>query len=232
METLRLMVKSILVIILMTAFLEIVLPRSDIKRYINLIIGLFVIVAILNPILALVNKDFDFEVLSRVPDSSTQDTGELISRGKELARSRDNRVAAEYRDKLENQIKSLSGLYQDAEIKDVTVDMVDDTAEPDFGKINKIIIRVEDTGASGSTTDSETDSITDSAADRKAGNEEIMTDIDDINVDVEVNIPAPGVDAGGAGTSKELEGSGPNEELQQMVADFYGLSSEQIEVRE
>ncbi len=214
METLRLMVKSILVIILMTAFLEIVLPRSDIKRYINLIIGMFIIIAVLNPILAIFNTGFDFEVLSAVPDGITGDTETLINQGKDMARARDNRVAGDYKEKLEKQVKSLSGLYQNTNVADVQVDMVADTAAPDFGKINKIVLWIDDSTAVNSEGED-------------SGNSQGQVNIDEVEVKIEV-------DQGGQENSQGLENSensGPDRGLREMVADFYGLSPEQIEIR-
>ena len=204
METLRLMVKSILIIILMTAFLEIVLPRSDIKRYINLIIGLFIIIAALNPILAIFNTGFDFEVLSAVPEGITGDTEALINQGRDIARTRDNRAAGDYKEKLEKQVKSLSGLYQNTNVADVQVDMVADTAAPDFGKINKIVLWIDDSvGIQG-----------------QAG-------VDEVEVNIEVG-------QGGTENLQDPEKSetpGTDRGLREMVADFYGLSPEQIEIR-
>ena len=222
METLRLMVKSILVIILMTAFLEVVLPRSDIKRYINLIIGMFIIIAVLNPILAIFNTGFDFEVLSAVPDGITGDPETLINQGKDMARARDNRVAGDYKEKLEKQVKSLSGLYQNTNVADVQVDMVADTAAPDFGKINKIVLWIDDSTAVNSEGEDSGNS-----QEKDSGNSQGQVNIDEIEVKIEV-------DQGGQENSQGLENSensGPDRGLREMVADFYGLSPEQIVIR-
>ena len=222
METLRLMVKSILVIILMTAFLEIVLPRSDIKRYINLIIGMFIIIAVLNPILAIFNTGFDFEVLSAVPDGITGDTETLINQGKDIARTRDNRVAGDYKEKLEKQVKSLSGLYQNTNVADVQVDMVADTAAPDFGKINKIVLWIDDSTAVNSEREDSGNS-----QEKDGGNSQGQVNIDEVEVNIEVG-------QGGTENSQEPDNSektGPDRGLKEMVADFYGLLPEQIEIR-
>ncbi len=215
METLRIMVKSILIIILITAFLEIVLPRSDIKRYINLIIGLFIIIAVLNPILAIFNTGFDFEVLNTVPDGITGDTQALIDQGKDMARTRDRRVANDYREKLEKQVKSLSGLYQDTNVTDVQVEMVEDTAAPDFGKINKIILWIDDSAAvNGEGKDSE-------AKDLENGDSQGQVSIDEVEVKIEVGQNEP----------ESVEKPGTDRGLREVVADFYGLSVDQIEIK-
>ncbi|WP_418792354.1 stage III sporulation protein AF [Phosphitispora sp. TUW77] len=224
METLRIMVKSILIIILMTAFLEIVLPRSDIKRYINLIIGLFIIIAVLNPILAIFNTGFDFEVFSAVPEGINGDTETLINKGREISRTRDSRVAADYKEKLEKQVKSISGFYRDVSVADVQVDMVADAEAPDFGKINKIILWTDVTAEKSEAEES--------------GGMQGEVKIDGLNVDeVDINIDdadvniEPEKDAAENLLEPMLGNPDNSRGLREMVADFYGLSAEQIEIK-
>ncbi|MBU7007631.1 stage III sporulation protein AF [Phosphitispora fastidiosa] len=244
METLRLMVKSILIIILMTAFLEIVLPRSDIKRYINLIIGLFIIIAVLNPILAIFNTGFDFEVLSAAPEGITGDTEALINQGRDIARARDNRVAGDYKEKLEKQVRSLSGLYQNNNVTDVQVDMVADTAAPDFGKINKIVLWIDDSATVNSAGEdavtgrskdsgSKREKDTGSSQEKDSGKNQGQIDIQgQVGVDeVEVNIEVAQSETENSADPENSEKPGTDRGLREMVADFYGLSPEQIEIR-
>ena len=52
MEVLVTIVKNLLVIVVIASFLEILLPDSSVRPFVRFAIGLFVILAILNPILA------------------------------------------------------------------------------------------------------------------------------------------------------------------------------------
>ncbi|MFZ5626457.1 MAG: stage III sporulation protein AF [Bacillota bacterium] len=58
MELLRQIVGQLLVLSLLALLLELLLPRSDLKGTVRLVIGLFLLVTVLEPILGLVKKDW------------------------------------------------------------------------------------------------------------------------------------------------------------------------------
>ncbi len=212
MDTLRFMVKSILVIIVMAAFLEIVLPRSDMKRYINLIIGLFIIIAVVNPFLAVIHKGFSFDLLDNTVKDSNSETQALIQRGKDLTDSERNKIAKQYKEKLAKQIMALTGLSQDAKITGVKVEVVEDTASVNFGQVKKIVL--QEAGQS----------------DNNKGNLQKSSE----PVVGEVQVDEIMVDAGKpeiAQTSKLKTGGNNTKALREMIANFYGLTPEQIVVQ-
>lgn len=43
------------------SFLEIVLPRGNMKRFIDMIIGFLIIIVVINPFIKFINKDIDIE---------------------------------------------------------------------------------------------------------------------------------------------------------------------------
>ncbi|MHB9095277.1 MAG: stage III sporulation protein AF [Eubacteriales bacterium] len=211
METLRVMVKSVIVIIIMAAFLEIILPRSSIKRYINLIIGLFVIIAVLNPFLAVVHKGFSFDILENTDSRSEQDTGALIQKGRDIAAGQKAGVARQYKEKLAKQILSLANVSNDGFISGVDIDMVDDAANPNFGRINRIVLHTGSPGAGGPAGTGE----------KKA------PAVRDVSVN-EITIKSAGVGENRPGQPKN---DGETRGLREMIAGFYGLSLEQIEIQ-
>lgn len=205
MDTLRLMVKSILVIIMLAAFLEIVLPRSDMKRYVNLVIGLFVILAVLNPFLTLINRGLDLDVFDDIKAKSP-DTESLIRTGKEMAAEDRIKASQQYREKLSRQIMGIAGMYQNTKTTGVDIEMVDDPDSENFGQIKKIIIHTTNErsiDSSGNGTGSSTG--------------------------VEVNVTEINV-----GTKKPEKNQtnrvDSSRGLKDVIADFYGLNPEQIEI--
>jgi stage III sporulation protein AF len=140
MDTLRIMVRSLLVIIFIAAFLEIVLPRSDMKRYINLIIGLFVIVVVLNPILAAVDKGISVELPQVVTGETAETTSALLKKGSQLGSNMRKNAVKEYKEKLAGQVMALAGFNKSITVTKVEIDMVEDTADSGYGQINKILV--------------------------------------------------------------------------------------------
>lgn len=202
MDTLRLMVKSILVIIMLASFLEILLPRSDMKRYINLIIGLFVIIAILNPFLTLIHKEIDLDVFDNVT-SQASDTNSLINKGKELANSERKKAASQYKEKLSKQILGIAGLYQGVKTTGIDIEIVEDPAAKNFGEIRKVVIHTGSKNGESIPKDS------------REGVE--------VNVN-EVNIELQQTQKGKTGNSDETQS------LSKIIADFYGLTPDQVKI--
>ena len=62
MDVLAAIVKNLLVIIIMSSFLEILLPEGNIKPFVRFAIGLFLLIAILNPTLAYIYDDKNFQI--------------------------------------------------------------------------------------------------------------------------------------------------------------------------
>ncbi len=50
------LVRNIIVLLLLTTFLEMILPSSNMQRFLKVVLGLFMLVTLLNPFLNLVNK--------------------------------------------------------------------------------------------------------------------------------------------------------------------------------
>ncbi len=221
MEALRTMVKSVLVIIFVAAFLEIVAPRNDMKRYVNLIIGLFIIVAVLNPFLAVIRQGLSFEVLDNLPSGTQSDTAALLRKGTEMAAGQRKKVTQQYREKLAKQVMALSGLNRNINITGVSIDIVEDTASPNFGQVKKIVLR---TGGNSPKSD------------YNRGNSETVTgevQVEEINIDT--GLPAKGDTGSPDKLERKDTGRGTGDDtarLKELIANFYGLLPEQVEIKD
>lgn len=230
METLREMVKGIVVIIFMTAFMEIVLPRTEMKRYINLIIGLFVLIAVLNPFLAIINQDFDFSILDNVSDIQGQETASLIKKGQEMALESREKVVSQYRVKMEKQVMALTELYQDSAIERVEVEIAADPADKNYGQVRKIVLWGN--GPNGQEK-------SDPGSKEKDAEIKPEPEIEVAQVEITGNESAEGLRADGSLADGQLSGgqqadmrSGTGlDGLKELIADFYGLNPEQVEIK-
>lgn len=110
MEVLATMVKNLLVVILIASFLEILIPDNSMRPFIRFAIGLFIILAILNPALQAVYKNRELQSLAwELPmefwdQSAIQDQG--LELNQDIAKAGDDMVT----DKIEKQIKALAAL--------------------------------------------------------------------------------------------------------------------------
>ncbi len=107
MESIAEIVKNLLIIIIVTSFLELLLPEGGLKPFVRFAIGLFVIITVLNPVLSFVFDKDEFEI-------KWWDTGpmqyqeQLISRtGEGINKSISDYGSYSLKEKIEGQINAL-----------------------------------------------------------------------------------------------------------------------------
>lgn len=82
MDVIAEIVKNLLVIIIMSSFLEVMLPEGNIKPFVRFAIGLFLLIAILNPVLNYIYDDRNFQI-SVWDDRNDEKTIQSIADGGE-----------------------------------------------------------------------------------------------------------------------------------------------------
>ncbi|HHY40405.1 MAG TPA: stage III sporulation protein AF [Syntrophaceticus sp.] len=103
METIYLIVRNIIFIVLLAVFLEMLLPLKETRRFLEVVVGLFVVLSILNP---LVSWLYD-EELQQIDLQVGKQEGELeriLDQGKKLQEVQSEQVSAAYGEQLEKQI--------------------------------------------------------------------------------------------------------------------------------
>ncbi|MEQ8174412.1 MAG: stage III sporulation protein AF [Syntrophomonadaceae bacterium] len=110
MSTLAEIVKHVMIIIVITSFLELMLPEGGIKPFVRFAIGLFVIIAVLNPVLGYLFQDHNFEIKWWDVKEQVSSQGEVEQKGRELKEQITSAGSNSLKQKLEGQINSLAQL--------------------------------------------------------------------------------------------------------------------------
>ncbi|MEN6389331.1 MAG: stage III sporulation protein AF [Syntrophomonas sp.] len=110
MSTLAEIVKHVMIIIVITSFLELMLPEGGIKPFVRFAIGLFVIIAVLNPVLGYLFRDHNFEIKWWDVKEQVSSQGEVEQKGRELKEQITGAGSNSLKQKLEGQINSLAQL--------------------------------------------------------------------------------------------------------------------------
>ena len=106
MQTLYTLVRNLAVILLLATFLEMLLPNKSMRGFVQMVMGLFVISAVLAPITTFLHTPLEMEI----PAWSTtipQDLPAIATEGQGLKLARDA-VQDQYRQILVHQIKALA----------------------------------------------------------------------------------------------------------------------------
>ncbi|MEW8958245.1 MAG: stage III sporulation protein AF [Moorella sp. (in: firmicutes)] len=131
-------VRQVALIALLAAFLEMLLPEKNITRYVRLVLGLFVVVAILTPLVEglRIGPELELAAWDLRLDSAAAVTP--VQQGKELARTNEEAALEIYRNRLAGQIRALVALVPDVKEEEVTVEVADDGER--LGAIRRVVV--------------------------------------------------------------------------------------------
>ncbi|MEN6348388.1 MAG: stage III sporulation protein AF [Syntrophomonas sp.] len=110
MSTLTEIVKSILVIIILASFLELLLPEGGLKPFVRFSIGLFILISVLNPVLSFLFKDQSLEINLWDYQVDSAKGEDIINKGKNLNQEMVAGNQKSIQEKLQGQISSVAML--------------------------------------------------------------------------------------------------------------------------
>jgi len=149
-EILVTIVKNLLVIVVVASFLEILLPDSSIRPFVRFAIGLFVILAILNPILSVFFSGRAVQVGAWDLPWEYEESNDYQQTGREVNRDIQKVGSELIRAKLEQQISSMAILVPG--VGDIQTKV---TMTPGDGELSRVEMVIEPV-----STVSEEDSVT------------------------------------------------------------------------
>lgn len=99
-------VRNVAIIVLLTSFIEMLLPSNSLQRFIKVIMGLFIMVTILNPILTLIDQDMVISSWQlNIPSAEAIDT--VLAQGKEVSDLQQFQIIDEYQIRIEKQMEAM-----------------------------------------------------------------------------------------------------------------------------
>lgn len=97
-------VKYILFVVLFASFLELLLPSSSMQRFVRVIMGLFIMLAIMNPIISIVQN---YLIPNQVPVLSTNFSNSIMNNSMNISNEREKLSLELYKKELAQQMKIL-----------------------------------------------------------------------------------------------------------------------------
>jgi stage III sporulation protein AF len=154
LETLNAWIKHIILLILFATFLELLIPNNDYKKFIKVIMGLLVLLAVLQPILEIVDHSWDGMEAAAVTGSKIGETKtEIANNGSNFRNERDRVALEQYKKELTKQVRVLTGSIDG--IMEVRAEIVlnEDKSEKNYSTIKNITIYAKPGHESKNTTE-------------------------------------------------------------------------------
>lgn len=149
-EQLRTWVLNIVTLTIFIVLLEIFIPKGKLKKFINLVTGFIIIIAIINPIVSIVKKGFEFRDF-HISSSNFIDKREIEQSGKLIKEKQMKQIVDAYRDKV---IKQLEDSAREVPgVSDVKADIIfnEDYNSQTFGEIKRVILSLSTNDKENST---------------------------------------------------------------------------------
>jgi stage III sporulation protein AF len=142
MENINIWIRNIIFIIIVSSFVEMIMPDGTYKKYCKLIFGLIIIVIIIKPIVLLSGNDIlmdktNFETSNIITKNNIIDNNKYISDKQKVL------VIDTYRKKLETQIAEKVSSLEENYVTEVSIDMDKNTDSSGFGSIRKIYVTLK-----------------------------------------------------------------------------------------
>lgn len=133
---------TIISVVIFITFVEMILPNSDNRRYIDVVIGLLIISIILNPIASLMNKDIIIEEgFLRVANILEKKT--LSNRLTSVGLNQNKNIILLYKNELKYQMKRKIESQFNTSVREIRLEVEEEKKE-NFGLINKIFLVLEE----------------------------------------------------------------------------------------
>lgn len=140
-EFLKGWVVNIVTLVMFIVLAEILVPSGKIKKFVDLVSGFILIIAIVNPVIGLLHRNVDLKEF-QIADGNFIDKKEIEANSRFLKEQHMKQIAELYRQKL---IRRLEESARDMEgIVDVKADVLidEDYKSPNFGEIKRVYLNL------------------------------------------------------------------------------------------
>lgn len=132
-------VLNIITMVVLIVLLEILIPSGRMKKYVNLVSGLIIIIVIINPFVMLLSKNMEIKDFY-IQNSNAMDRREIAEKSKVLEEQQMEQITEIYRNKIikqiEDEIKDIKGVNSAS--ADVIIN--EDYESELFGEIIRVYI--------------------------------------------------------------------------------------------
>lgn len=147
--------KQIILLVLVATFFDLLLPNNSMERYVKLVMGLLIILAILNPIFSLLDKNLDLSFLisenQGMPAKDAAALSTIRREGEALQKTQDRLILSQVQQKLAETIKQEVEKQFDVRVKrsEVFVSQAGEKESPVIQRVHLVISPRRNEGEGG-----------------------------------------------------------------------------------
>lgn len=214
MDILRELIQTIIVIVVLAVLVEMLLPGGDMRRYVRMVMGLLIIMAVMQAATGVIHSDLMRDIPAvTAADSGAPPLDDIMAAGQGLAQEDRELAVQQYSEALSGQVLALARMNGDLQVVDARVTVDENSA---IEEINIFFAAANgDSPPSGQSAGARQ---TDQGTDGGLGVQPVVVDIKGGDV-ADKESPAPAV-------TPEQERAAAGQAA--MVAEFYNLRPDQV----
>ena len=133
---------NIVTVSLILILFEMIMPNGKTKKIINLVAGFILLIAVINPFIALKNKGINLGEIA-LKDSSYIDKKEIEASSKVLDQKQMKQISEVYKKKLVEKIREQASKTEGVSDCIVNVEINEDTTSENYGEIKKVFVELK-----------------------------------------------------------------------------------------
>ena len=212
MDTIKTLVQNLIVIIVLTVFLEMLLPSGIMKRYVKLVMGLVVLVSFLQTGFGLLHQNIDLSLPASTNLPGNMEAKQMLAAGQQLAEQNQSEALRKYKEGLEHQVTAVAALNGEFSVTSVQAIIQDKAQNKDYGHLLEINMTV-----TARTKNPENNA--------KAVNPLV----EPVDIQINKNMPDP-LKIEKTNNNKFNPQTEQIEKIKETVASFYNLSPKQVKI--
>ncbi|MDF9407491.1 MAG: Stage III sporulation protein AF (Spore_III_AF) [Pelotomaculum sp. PtaB.Bin013] len=146
MEVIRSLIQNLVVIVILAMFLEMLLPAGDMRKYVKMVMGLLIIVAVIQAVGDLLHRDYTGDLPSLTEKKVDERLSLIMESGKKISSEQQQKAIEQYKRGLANQVMALASINKEIPVVDADVVVNTEREGAGYGQISKIVMFVEKPG--------------------------------------------------------------------------------------
>lgn len=142
MDIIRSLIQNLIVIIILAVLLEMFLPAGELRKFVKMVMGLLIIVAVVQAVGNLIHWDYAGDFPALTAQGNQYKPPEIMEAGKKLAEDQQQKALEEYKNGIARQAMALVSSNNKVSILGVDVKVQTDQSEPGYGQLKEIILTV------------------------------------------------------------------------------------------
>jgi stage III sporulation protein AF len=143
METIRQLVRNLALLVILAALLEMLLPLQGTRRFVQVIIGLFIMLTVLGPIVTLLKQQPPLHFALPASSTSSVDLNQILGQGQSLQKVTSDEEQATYVQSLEDQIEVMCRIVPGVKEAKATVLLSPDASLKSLGTVQKVTVEIQ-----------------------------------------------------------------------------------------